>query len=59
MNRSLSFEKAVVRHPARGFSPERLAVLRNIFETVCDEAAIPLDAERRQRCAGHQNPGHE
>ena len=45
MNRSLSFEMAVVRHPARSFSPERLALLKNIFETVCDEAAIPLDAD--------------
>jgi len=45
MNRSLSFEKAVVRHPARGFSPERLAMLKDIFETVCDEAAIPLEAD--------------
>ena len=44
MNRSFSFENAVVRHPARSFSPERLATLRDIFETVCDEAAIPPDA---------------
>ena len=44
MNRSFSFENAVVRHPARSFSPERLATLKNIFETVCDEAAIPADA---------------
>lgn len=44
MNRSFSFENAVVRHPARSFSPERLATLRDIFETVCDEAAIPLEA---------------
>ena len=44
MNRSSSFENAVVRHPARSFSPERLTTLRNIFETVCDEAEIPPDA---------------
>jgi len=44
MNRSFSFENAVVRHPARSFSPERLATLKDIFETVCDEAAIPPDA---------------
>lgn len=44
MTRSFSFENAVVRHPARSFSPERLATLKDIFETVCDEAAIPLDA---------------
>jgi len=44
MNRSFSFENAVVRHPARSFSPERLATLRDIFETVCDEAAIPPEA---------------
>lgn len=39
-----AFENAVVRHRAGNFSPERLATLRNIFETVCDEAAIPPDA---------------
>jgi hypothetical protein len=44
MSRSLSFENAVVRHPARSFSPERLATLKTIFETVCDEAAIPPEA---------------
>lgn len=41
---SSAFENAVVRRPAATFSPERLATLRNIFETVCDEAAIPADA---------------
>lgn len=39
-----AFEEAVVRHRATTFSPERLATLRDIFETVCDEAAIPADA---------------
>ncbi len=38
-----AFENAVV-HRAGNFSPERLATLRNIFETVCDEAGIPADA---------------
>ncbi len=44
MNRSFAFENAVVRHPARSFSPERLATLKDIFETVCEEAAIPPNA---------------
>jgi hypothetical protein len=44
MTRSFKFESAVVRHPARSFSPERLATLKDIFETVCDEAEIPPDA---------------
>ncbi len=39
-----AFENAVVRHRAGHFSPERLATLKNIFDTVCDEAAIPADA---------------
>ena len=39
-----AFEEAVVRHRATTLSPERLATLKNIFETVCDEAAIPADA---------------
>lgn len=39
-----AFEDAVVRRPAGYFSPERLTTLKNIFETVCDEAAIPADA---------------
>jgi hypothetical protein len=48
MNRSFAFENAVVRHPARSFSPERLATLKDIFETVCDEVAIPPDASSVQ-----------
>ncbi len=44
MNRSFSFENAVVRHKTGKFSDERLATLKNIFETVCEEAAIPADA---------------
>jgi hypothetical protein len=39
-----AFEEAVVRHRATTLSPERLATLKNIFETVCDEVAIPADA---------------
>ena len=44
MDMPFSFESAVVRRPAGYFSPERLTTLKNIFETVCDEAAIPPDA---------------
>lgn len=43
MDMPFTFENAVVRHKA-GFSAERLITLKNIFETVCDEAAIPADA---------------
>ena len=43
MDMPFTFENAVVRHKA-GFSAERLLTLKNIFETVCDEAAIPADA---------------
>lgn len=39
-----AFEKVVVRHRARCLSPERLATLQSIFDTVCDEAAIPVTA---------------
>jgi hypothetical protein len=44
MEMPFTFEDAVVRHPVGYFSPERLMTLKNIFETVCDEAAIPADA---------------
>lgn len=37
-------KNAVIRHKAGNFSAERLVTLKNIFETVCDEAAIPADA---------------
>ncbi len=46
MAKPSAFETAVVRHPAGNFSPERLATLKNIFETVCEEAAIPANARR-------------
>lgn len=44
MDMPFTFENAVVRHKAGSFSAERLLTLKNIFETVCDEAAIPADA---------------
>ncbi|MDP1701284.1 MAG: hypothetical protein Q8L53_10075 [Aestuariivirga sp.] len=44
MEMPFTFESAVVRRPTGYFSPERLTTLKNIFETVCDEAAIPVDA---------------
>ena len=44
MDMPFTFENAVVRGPVGYFSPERLTTLKNIFETVCDEAAIPADA---------------
>ena len=50
MDMPFTFENAVVRHKAGNFSAERLVTLKNIFETVCDEAAIPADA-RRDRSA--------
>ena len=45
MDRPFTFENAVVRCPAGYFSPERLATLKRIFETVCEEAAILADAK--------------
>jgi hypothetical protein len=44
MDLPFSFENAVVQRHAGNISPERLTTLKNIFETVCDEAAIPPDA---------------
>ncbi len=44
MDMPFTFENAVVRHKAGKFSAEQLITLKNIFETVCDEAAIPPDA---------------
>jgi hypothetical protein len=39
-----AFENAVIRHQAGRLTPERLATLKSIFDTVCDEAAIPVNA---------------
>jgi hypothetical protein len=44
MDMPFTFENAVVQRQASYISPERLTTLKNIFETVCDEAAIPADA---------------
>jgi len=44
MDMPFTFENAVVRHKAGNFSAEKLVTLKNIFETVCEEAAIPADA---------------
>ena len=45
MNKPFTVENAAVRRQAGYISPERLATLKMIFETVCDEAAIPSDAK--------------
>ena len=45
MNEPFPSESAAVRRQAGYISPERLAILKMIFETVCDEAAIPNDAK--------------
>jgi hypothetical protein len=44
MDMPFTFESAVIRRQAGYFSPERLMTLKNIFDTVCAEAAIPADA---------------
>jgi hypothetical protein len=44
MDMPFTFENAVVQRQASYISPERLTTLKNIFESVCDEAAIPVDA---------------
>jgi hypothetical protein len=44
MDMPFTFENAVVQRQSSYISPERLTTLKNIFETVCDEAAIPVDA---------------
>jgi hypothetical protein len=44
MEMPFAFENAVVERQAGYISPERLTTLKNIFDTVCDEAAIPPDA---------------
>jgi hypothetical protein len=44
MDMPFTFESAVIRRQAGYISPERLTALKNIFDTVCDEAAIPADA---------------
>jgi hypothetical protein len=44
MDMPFTFESAVVRQRAGYISPERLTALKNIFDTVCDEVAIPADA---------------
>jgi hypothetical protein len=44
MDMPFTFENAIVQRQASYISPERLTTLKNIFETVCDEAAIPADA---------------
>lgn len=46
MAKTSAFETAVVRHPVGNFGHDRLVTLKNIFETVCEEAAIPANARR-------------
>ncbi len=48
MDMPFTFEHAVVRRQAGYISPERLTTLKNIFDTVCDEAAIPPEASGRR-----------
>ena len=44
MDMPFTFESAAARHAHGTMSLERLTMLKNIFDSVCDEAAIPADA---------------
>jgi hypothetical protein len=39
-----AFENAVVQHRACNFSPKSLAMLKNIFKAVCEEATVLVNA---------------
>jgi hypothetical protein len=42
MNKHITFEDLAVRNQAGFFSPEKLSTLKRVFDTVCEEAAIPV-----------------
>jgi hypothetical protein len=44
MNTVSRFKDPDFRKEAGAFAPDRLTVLRHIFDTVCEEAAIPPNA---------------
>ena len=57
MDMPFTFESAAARHAHGTMSLERLTMLKNIFDSVCDEAAIPRGRQGRPRCACRKNPG--
>lgn len=44
MTKKFSLESVALREDASYFSPEKLTTLKRIFDTACEEAAIPADA---------------
>jgi len=43
-----NFENAAKRHEAGLINPEKLAMLKRVYEAICVEAGIPLDASGRR-----------
>ena len=54
MNTPLTFEDLAIRNQAGFFSPEKLATLKRVFDTVCLEASIPEGASNERNELAHK-----
>ena len=48
MTTKFTLESISLREDASYFSPEKLALLKRIFDRVCEEAEIPPDAKEKR-----------
>ena len=54
MNNHLSFEDLAVRKEPGVVSPEKLSTLKRVFDTICQEAAIPVGAKDERDALAHK-----
>ena len=54
MTNHLSFEDLAVRKEPGVVSPEKLSTLKRVFDTICQEAAIPVGAKDERDALAHK-----
>lgn len=54
MDTHITVEDLAIRNEAGVISPERLSTLKRVFDTVCQEAAIPVDAKNERNDLAHK-----
>ena len=54
MDSLTSFEDLAIRNHAGNLTPEKLAALRRVFDTICEEFKIPLAAKTERNDLAHK-----
>ena len=54
MSNHITFEDLAVRNQAGFVSPEKLSTLKRVFDAICHEAAIPVEAKIERNDLAHK-----